>query len=177
MLPDGNTLIKIDIGVTEKEIVDDLMNLYKNSTKITYAKRAAHKGGNLSSKSMLENPFARAPDNDKKSLTYKIRQTLDQYCLEECADKESIETILITGGMLNLKCQGKRFTKVLQKDIEKAVQSNYSLATVTYADDPEQGSILNGAKILCSLQDFNESMTVTKSEYEKDNQTIIKKFF
>ena len=153
------------------------MDLYKNSSKCSYAKKVAHKAGNVSSRSILENPFGKAAENDKKSLTLKIRQTLDQFCQEECAEKETFETVLITGGMLKLSCQGKRFAKVLQKDIERAIVSSYSLATVTYADEPECGSILNGAKILCSLAQFDESMTVTKKEFDHDNQVIIKKFF
>lgn len=71
--------------------------------------------------------------------------------MEECTEKDAIETILITGGMLNLKCQGKRFAKVLQKDVEMSIDKIYNMATVTYADEPECGSILNGAKILVSL--------------------------
>jgi hypothetical protein len=32
MLPDGKTLINIDIGETEKEVIDELVMLYRNSS-------------------------------------------------------------------------------------------------------------------------------------------------
>lgn len=151
MLPDGKTLIKVDGGGTEKIIIEDLMSLYKNSSKINYRRRAARGGGDISSQSILAQPFGQVPENDKKSLNYKIMQALEQFCMEECTEKDAIETILITGGMLNLKCQGKKFAKVLQKDVERSIDKIYNMATVTYADEPECGSILNGAKILVSL--------------------------
>ena len=32
MLPDGKTIINIDIGETEKEVIDELVMLYRNSS-------------------------------------------------------------------------------------------------------------------------------------------------
>ena len=46
--------------------------------------------------------------------------------------------------------------------------SDYRAASVNCSHDP-QLSILNGAKLLFALPDFDKGLSVTKSEWENDN--------
>ena len=43
--------------------------------------------------------------------------------------------------------------------------------------DSQVGSIMNGANVLFAMPQFDQEMSVSKREYEKDNTSIYKKLF
>uniref|UniRef100_A0A7S3CRA7 Uncharacterized protein n=1 Tax=Strombidium rassoulzadegani TaxID=1082188 RepID=A0A7S3CRA7_9SPIT len=182
LLPDGKTLATIDIGITEKEIMNELIGLYRNSNKLGEIKLRMQQhnderkswGGQAKSQP-LQNQLK---DNGKKSLAFKIDQTARKFCREECIDHEAIDYILLTGGGLKLKSQdGLKLNRVIQKEIEKVMMKDFPNIEINSCDEPHVGSILNGGKLLFSMSQFDQVMSVSRKEWQQDDQVVIKKLF
>ena len=79
--------------------------------------------------------------------------TLDDYCKSECVTKDNIDNIFVTGGSLKIgSSSGKNLMNVLMKDLEKSLAKyDYPFAQLTRADDPQAGSVLNGARIMFAM--------------------------
>lgn len=93
MLPDKKTLVNIDIGKTEKEVIKELIYLYQDSSLFNFepskyfgnAEQGADDGA-----SDLRRIKRVADINERKGLTYRVSQTIDQYVKDECIDPEAI---------------------------------------------------------------------------------------
>lgn len=83
MLPDGKTLMNINIGETDQDITDQLISMYQNSNMVYWNVKEDYHGGNDESKCDL-----RHNHDGKKSLLYKIMGTINQYSFEECIPRE-----------------------------------------------------------------------------------------
>jgi hypothetical protein len=59
----------------------------------------------------------------------------------------------------------------------KHLPGSFPSAKVNVAESPQSGSILQGARILFGLSEFDTSLCVTKKEYEVDQSSVIKKLF
>lgn len=125
MLPDQKTIIKIDIGETEHEICNELVMLYRNSALLGLDIDEIYSDPTRATNYMLQKK--KDPEfNNKKSLTTKVEQTIQNFCKEECYDPINIDTILLTGGALELGSQsGKRLGKMLQDDLAKMTAKQY----------------------------------------------------
>lgn len=92
--------------------------------------------------------------------------------------KDNIETIFLTGGGLKLQATGgKSLQKLLCKDLEKQLMQPYPFCKVSYSEEPQLGSIFNGAKVMFAMPQFDSHMCVTKKEWEHDDKVVMKKFF
>ena len=178
MLPDQKTIIKIDIGETETEICNELVTLYRNSALLNLDideiySDDSRRGANL----MLQKK--KDPDFDnKKSLYAKVEQTIKKFCKEECYEPINIEAILLTGGALELGSQsGKSLGTMLSHDLDKLTKKDFDFCHVIKSEQPHVGSIMNGAKVMFAMPQFDEYMTITKKEYEFDNTSIVRKLF
>lgn len=71
---------------------------------------------------------------------------------DECIDPEAINKVLLTGGALKLKSHEskKSLRSELQKYLENGLQK-YPNVSIVCADEPQYGSIMNGARILYSM--------------------------
>ena len=109
--------------------------------------------------------------NERKGLTYRVRQTIDQYVKDECIEPESIQKVLLTGGALKLKShESKRSLKSeLTKLLENGLQGEYPNVCIQCSDEPQYGSIMNGARILYSMPQFDQYMSVSKKEWLFDD--------
>jgi len=92
LLPDNNTLITINIGHSEKSYMNELIELYNNSDLYTSKEE---ENENLYHPNLKE--------SGQKSLSLKIKDTIDHFCKEECMNPELINYILYTGGGLKLR--------------------------------------------------------------------------
>ena len=79
--------------------------------------------------------------------------------------------------MLKLVSTGSsKFDRTIIKEFNKQDHS-FKNAKLETSQSPEAGSILNGANILFSMPQFDQHMTVTKKEYENDENVLAKKLF
>ena len=117
--------------------------------------------------------------NERKGLTYRVCQTIDQYVKDESIEPDLIQKVLLTGGALKLKSHEskKSLKSELQKSLENGLQAKYPNATIVCADEPQYGSIMNGARILYSMPQFDQYMSVSKKEWLFDDQVVTKKLF
>ena len=84
MLPDGKTLMNINLGETDSEIIDQLVEMYQNSN-MTYWNVVEHyHAGNDSFMDV------RHDTDGKKSLYYKIMETMNKFTIEESIPREMI---------------------------------------------------------------------------------------
>ena len=102
LLPDGKTLLNMEIGVTEKHVMNDLISLYSNSSLLN-VKTAEEMNMGHQAEALLQKEKNKYLDNGKKSLSFKVKETIDTYCRDECMDKDLISYVLLTGGGLKLK--------------------------------------------------------------------------
>ena len=96
MLPDGKTLMNINVGETDTEIIDQLVGMYQNSNKIYWNVKDNYHWGN---DSYLDE---RHDHDGKKSLFFKIMDTMNRYTIEEAIPREMIQHVMLTGGGLQL---------------------------------------------------------------------------
>ena len=96
MLPDGKTLMNINVGETDSEIIDQLVQMYQNSNLTYWNVNTLYHFGN-------DSYFDERHDHDgKKSLYYKIMETMNRFTIEETIPREMIKHIMLTGGALQL---------------------------------------------------------------------------
>jgi len=112
-------LVNIDIGLTEKEVIKELINLYNDSSLLNSDINKYF--GNLITGQEESIDYRKInrqiENNSRKSLCYKVCQTIDQYVQDECISPENIEKVFITGGALKLKSHEskKNLKAILQK--------------------------------------------------------------
>lgn len=86
ILPDKKTLVNIDIGMTEKEVIKELINLYNDSSLLNSDINKYF--GNLITGQEDAIDYRKInrqiENNSRKSLCYKVCQTIDQYVQDEC---------------------------------------------------------------------------------------------
>ena len=88
----------------------------------------------------------------KKSLFYKILETMNRFSMDESIPTEMMQHVMLTGGGLQLGSQsGLKLTKVIEKQLTTHLPESFPYARVKVAENPHVGSILNGAKILFGL--------------------------
>ena len=69
--------MNINVGETDQELIDELVNLYQNSNKTYFNVQEHYHFGN-------ESHFDERHDYDgKKSLLFKVMDTINRYCFEE----------------------------------------------------------------------------------------------
>jgi actin-related protein len=181
VLPDKKTLVNIDIGRTEKEIIKELIYLYHDSSLFNFEPSKYFGNVAVSEDDANADPRKikrKSEINERKGLTYRVCQTIDQYVKDECIEPEMIQKVLLTGGALKLKShESKRSLKSeLQKALENGLQK-YPNVAIVCADEPQYGSIMNGARILYSMPQFDQYMSVSKKEWLFDDQIVTKKLF
>ena len=72
--------------------------------------------------------------------------------------------------------------KNLKTELTKSIESSSLLAkypnvAVVAADEPQYGSIMNGARVLYSMPQFDDFLSVTRKEWLFDDQVVTKKLF
>ena len=100
MLPDGKTIVEIDIGETEKDTMNDLVNVYLDSNMLDNPYKI------LKEHTMITENSKKKQRGDEmistKSLGVMVAQTISNYCEEEVLDIGNIDAIVLTGGGMNL---------------------------------------------------------------------------
>jgi hypothetical protein len=66
---------------------------------------------------------------------------------------------------------------MLRDELTTQIMQPYPNAKICFATEPQFGSILNGAKVLFSMPQFETDMCVSRKEWEYDDKIVFKKFF
>ena len=180
VLPDSKTLVQIDVGKTEKEVIRELINLYQDSSLFNMEPSKYFSNCDKAEEGVVADRKIRKQTefNPRKSLSYRIQQTIDQYIKDESIEPNQINKILLTGGALKLKShESKKNLRSVLQSMESELQKIYQNVSVIAADEPQYGSIMNGARILFSMPHFDQHLSVTKKEWLFDDQVITKKLF
>ncbi|CDW71840.1 actin-like protein 9-like [Stylonychia lemnae] len=106
---------------------------------------------------------------ERKSVIYKILKCLQNYSLEENINKNLIETVLLTGGGIQLSNLGN----LVQMQLETKCIDEYSKINVVQQKEPAN-QILQGAKLYASMKHL-DSILISKAEYQEEGAIIVNK--
>eukprot|EP00347_Sterkiella_histriomuscorum_P017189 403350330 len=104
---------------------------------------------------------------ERKSIIYKILKCMQNYTVEENVQKSMIETVLLTGGGVDLNNLGN----LVQMQLETKCIDEYSKINVVQQKEPVT-SIIQGAKLYASMKHL-DSILITKQEYLEEGPSIV----
>lgn len=125
--------------------------------------------GKMTLKSKLTALSTDAASLERQSLVFKVLKCLQDYCDEENVSKQSIETILLSGGGLNLS----GLAPILLTELETKCVDDYSKINAIQQKDPIC-QIINGAKVYACMKRIDEAM-ISKERYNEEGPQIINK--